>query len=50
MSDLGTDITYTSGRWSSSFDLEKIEMFKAAHGAERFIEIGLPTSKTDAPS
>ncbi|MEZ0056184.1 hypothetical protein ACVII1_004328 [Bradyrhizobium elkanii] len=38
-SDIGVDINNDSGRWSITFDLEKIGMFKMTHGADTFIDI-----------
>ncbi|MET4019722.1 hypothetical protein FXB40_45555 [Bradyrhizobium rifense] len=40
VNDIGIDINCKSDRWSITFDLEKIDKFKAAHGADRFIELG----------
>ncbi|MGY4230359.1 hypothetical protein ACVMIH_007720 [Bradyrhizobium sp. USDA 4503] len=38
-SDLGVHIGNESGRWSITFNLEKIEAFKRAYGAGTFTEI-----------
>lgn len=38
--DLGIDIREESGRWVITFDLEMVEQFKTAYGAEAFIEGG----------
>ncbi|MGY4408094.1 hypothetical protein ACVIYL_008897 [Bradyrhizobium sp. USDA 3315] len=38
-SDIGVDINNDSGRWSITFDLEKIDRFKTNYGAYTFIDI-----------
>ncbi|WP_152033714.1 hypothetical protein [Bradyrhizobium sp. DOA9] len=40
MTELGIAISFKSGRWSLSFDLNKIEQFKSVHGADSFVEEG----------
>ncbi|MET3910081.1 hypothetical protein ABID59_004438 [Bradyrhizobium sp. S3.3.6] len=40
MTDLGIGISFKLGRWALSFDLEKIDEFKAQHGSDLFVEEG----------
>ncbi|RWJ60822.1 MAG: hypothetical protein EOR33_28380 [Mesorhizobium sp.] len=39
-SNLGIDISDESGRWAITFDLEQVERFKTAYGADVFLEVG----------